>query len=68
MKIGIYDIDDPENLDDLEKQDYIGSFEFTLAKAVSRKELIGDIELEKSEGESKITILASEKKSDFGKT
>ena len=66
--VEIYDADDPKNLNNLQAQEYIGSFQFTLGSVVSSKgqELSGNLKGEKSLPDTKVIIRGEEKKSNYG--
>lgn len=68
MLVGIYDIDDANRLNDLSAQEEVGTFSFTLGKVVSSRnqELSGQIRLARHQGDSKIKIMATEKKANYG--
>ena len=70
MLVEVYDADDANNLANLQKQEFLGSFEFKLAKLCSspNQELNGDLNSNiRAGGAGQIKIMAEEKKADFGK-
>jgi hypothetical protein len=72
LRLDIYDADDVTQLSNLQKQEYIGSYDFVLGKLVSSKnqELTAEIAnpARKAGKSGSIKIMALEKKADFGKT
>ena len=40
FKVDVYDADDKKHIEDLSKQDYIGSAKFTLAEVVTAKQML----------------------------
>jgi len=72
LRLDIYDADDVTALANLQKQEYIGSYEFQLGKLISSKnqELQGDLAnpARKAGKSGAIKIMALEKKADYGKT
>lgn len=70
MRIEVYDADDPKCIDDLKKQDFIGSVNFTLAQIVTTAtgEYTTQLEGKKPKKDTKIKITAEEKKANYGST
>ena len=71
FRIDVYDVDDANNLLNLQKQEFIGSIEFKLAKLVSSRNQELEAGLENSarkKSSGKIKVCANEKKEGFGKT
>lgn len=69
MLVEVYDADDATNLANLQKQEFLGSFEFKLAKLCSapNQELMGDLHSTVRANSGQIKIMAEEKKPDYGK-
>lgn len=69
MLVEVYDCDDATTIGNLSKQDFVGSFEFMLGKAVSSRNqtLTNDLKNPLRKNAGRITLSVSEKKSDYGK-
>ena len=70
IRVDVYDADDATQLNNLNKQEFIGSFNFQLGKLISARnqEITGQIESSVRKNSGNIKIMALEKKSDYGKT
>jgi hypothetical protein len=70
FRVDVYDIDNADEIDDLSKQELIGSFEFCLSDLCSSidQEIDGDLKNDKIEQPGQIKLRATTKKPDYGKT
>ena len=68
MVVEVYDIDDATQINKLDLQELVGDFTFTLGKVVSgrNQEANGQLDLHGRQGNSKIKIMGSEKKANYG--
>lgn len=66
--IEVYDVDDETNINNLSKQEFIGSHQFTLHKIVSGRNQTLEAELKNPARNNcgKIKIIGQEKKADYG--
>ena len=69
MTVEVYDADDPSNIADLSKHDFVGRFSFHMAQLVSSMDqsISGVLEGGKRKKLGKVTINAEERKPDYGK-
>ncbi len=71
LRLDIYDADDATALGNLQKQEYIGSYEFVMGRLIASKnqEITANlVNTARKEGKSgQIKVMAQEKKADHGK-